>query len=1149
MIDDDRERLVQAVITAYLAANREGSAPDREAILAEHPALADELREFFDDYDKLAQMDSPFPLAAGRSSSSDDVPPDSPAGAGSGPPDSTIEGEPDGGSAAKRAGARFVSTLSAGPSLSRGQRVRFFGDYELGAELGTGVMGIVYRGHQVSADRPVAVKLVRPELLMDDDTLRRFRTQAEAVALLDHPGIVPVYEVGAFDGQWYVSMKLIEANSLVHLQFDYKDDPRASAKLAAEVTEAVAYAHTRGVLHRDLKPSNLLIDPEGHPHVIDFGLAKQLATDRGITRARAVLGALEYMSPEEAAERRPATTAATDVYGLGAILYTLLTGLPPSSGYSMAEVLSAVQTAPPEPPAKLNPKVPRDLEAICLKCLEKEPERRYASAQMLAEDLRAWLAHRPIAARPAGLFKRGALFARRSPALAAIYGLTAAVVLLTGFEGMIARPWRAAKLAASQTLAARGGEEQARIAAEKASADAEDARGLARFAQARVAAVEYGRTMEAAHQALRDDHVVEAVALLGGTRPGLRGWEWRFVSSLCRPELVSLRGPKDGFYSAGFRSDGAQIVTLHQSGAVQFWDAKTGRELAARKGHTIRSGASPSSDWSRVVTPIEGSAAQIWIVQTGAVTSTLSPHTSPVVAAAFSRDGRRVVTTCEDGVSKVWDAAAGTEIATFRGNRPLLAPGQRTAAGDASVFRPDGTSVASADREGLVKLWDAATGHESRAFAGEAPCESLAFSEDGARLLVGYQDGGTARVWDVNSGAHVLTLRGHTGSVLGAAFSPDGFWIVTASEDHSARIWNARNGTPVLTLTGHTAPVSSARFSPDRSRVITTAPGDMTATVRVWDARQEVESWVLDRGVGVGGARFSPDGSRIVTTQGSARSLPHTMIFDARSGRRLFSLDDESPDSASFSPDGSRIVTTGLDGWARVWDTRGKVRLLGKMKGRMTAAFSPDGSRIVTASDDKLVRVWDAASSTLSLTLKGHKDRVSSAVFDSDGIRIVTAGADGTARVWDAGSGAALFVLEGHTRALRWTSISSDGTRIVTASEDGSAKVWDAKKGTELFTLIGHTDAVWCASFSPDGARIITASADKTAKLWSTEFGTEVLTLRAHSAIVRTAFFSPDGERIVTASDDGTSRIWDARPFGVSQAERAGVAEGTGSGR
>ncbi len=282
--------------------------------------------------------------------------------------------------------------------LARGMLVRYFGDYEIKSELGHGGMGVVYQARQVSLNRPVALKMIRAGVLADLAELRRFQNEAEAVAVLDHAGIVPVYEVGEHDGQKYFSMKLVEGGNLAEQLASYTEHPRAAATVLAEAAEAVHHAHMRGILHRDLKPANILIDTEGRPHVTDFGLAKRLEADPELTASGVILGTPAYMSPEQATGHRGSITTATDVYGLGAILYALLAGKAPFGGESAIQTIEAVRNRAPEPPSRFNAKVPRDLETICLKCLEKDPAQkvcrrpgaggRPASVARLAADLR-----------------------------------------------------------------------------------------------------------------------------------------------------------------------------------------------------------------------------------------------------------------------------------------------------------------------------------------------------------------------------------------------------------------------------------------------------------------------------------------------------------------------------------------------------------------------------------------------------------------------------------------------------------------------------------------------------------------------------------------------------------------------------------------
>jgi serine/threonine-protein kinase len=334
---------------------------------------------------------------------------------------------------------------AAGRDLAPGSRPRLIAGYEIVGELGRGGMGVVYKARQAALGRLVALKLIRSAEFATPAELVRFQNEAEAVARLDHPHIVPIYEVGQHRGLRFFSMKLVEGSSLDRKLEDYDGDFAAAARLTALAAEAVHHAHVRGILHRDLKPANILVDAQGNPHVTDFGLARRIDSGADLTQSGLPVGTPSYMSPEQARGDKGSLTTATDVYGLGSILYALLTGRAPFAGSSLAETLDMVRDVPAPPPSRMNRRVPRDLEVICLKCLEKDPERRYPGAGALAQDLRRWLNGEPIHARPVGLATRSAMWCRRHPLPAALAGLLA-LAIFGGLAG-ITWKWREAVLA------------------------------------------------------------------------------------------------------------------------------------------------------------------------------------------------------------------------------------------------------------------------------------------------------------------------------------------------------------------------------------------------------------------------------------------------------------------------------------------------------------------------------------------------------------------------------------------------------------------------------------------------------------------------------------------------------------------------------
>src|SRR6059058_3916179 len=331
-----------------------------------------------------------------------------------------------------------TNDANAAPHIKKAPRpaktLAEFGDYELLEEIGRGGQGVVYRAHQKSLNRTVALKVIGLGHWATEAHLKRFRLEAEAAASLEHPGIVPIHEVGERDGSCYFSMKFIEGGQLDEVVRREPMPVRRAAELIAKVARTVHYAHEHHILHRDIKPGNILLDQQGEPHLTDFGLARLVETESTVTRTMEVLGTPSYMAPEQAVGNNARVTSATDGYGLGAVLYQLLTGHPPFAGGTTFETVRLVLDTEPRQPRLLNPKVDRDLATICLMCLDKDPQRRYSSALALAEDLERWLKHEPIRARRTGIFTRGRKWLRRNPATAlsvvSLVALAAAIAVI-----------------------------------------------------------------------------------------------------------------------------------------------------------------------------------------------------------------------------------------------------------------------------------------------------------------------------------------------------------------------------------------------------------------------------------------------------------------------------------------------------------------------------------------------------------------------------------------------------------------------------------------------------------------------------------------------------------------------------------------------
>ncbi len=786
--------------------------------------------------------------------------------------------------------------------------------YQILAALGEGGMGIVYRAKHIVFDRDVAIKLLKHRFATGSAALRRFLEEARITGQLQHPAIPPVHELGTLpDGRPYLVMKLIKGETLAEL-LDRKPAERGQFVTAfAQVCQAVAYAHARKVVHRDLKPTNVMVGAFGEVQVMDWGLAKvltgetrepsttehteeatEIRTGREpdlATQTGSVLGTPAYMAPEQAAGEVEKIDERSDVFGLGAVLCTILTGKPPYSGPSADAIrLKAIRCETAEALARLAEcNADPELVSLCKRCLAADRDTRPRDAGEVAKAVTAHLAAAEERARQAELDRVRSEEQRKQRRVQFV--LAAAVLLLlalTAFGAGLASLWQDAEGAKKDAVKAQEAETKARKTLE---------------------VFEYGRTIQVAYQEWRDNNIAGARALLEGTKPELRGWEWDYVHRLCNSSLLTLKGHTNHVTSVSFSADGSRIVTSSNDQTAKVWDAKTGAETLTLKGHAGNvTSASFSIDGSLIVTGSSDKTAKVWDAKTGTAVFTLKGHTDSVLSASFSPDGSRIVTGGEDNTAKVWDAKTGTAVLALEGHTNYV--------------------------------------------------NSASFSADGSRIVTGSGDK-TAKVWNAKTGAELLTLEGHKDSVLSASFSVDGSRIVTGSYDNTAKVWDAKTGTELLTLKGHTSVVYSASFSADGSRILT---GSVDATAKVWDVKTGAEVLLLKGHTNlVSSASFSADGSRIVT--GSYDKT--AKVWDAKTGTAVLALEGHTSyvNSASFSVDGSRIVTGSYDKTAKVWDAKTGAEML-TLKGHTdkvySASFSADGSRILTGSKDKTAKIWDA---------------------------------------------------------------------------------------------------------------------------------------------------------------------------------------------
>ncbi len=979
--------------------------------------------------------------------------------------------------------------------------------YEILGELGHGGMGVVYRARQESLNRLVALKMIRADSFAGPRERARFRTEAEAAARLQHPNIVRIYEVGEQAGRPFLALEYVEGGSLAQRLGGAPQPARGAAELVANLARAVQYAHEHGVVHRDLKPANILLSESG-PRIADFGLAKQLGGDAAHqTQTGEVLGTPSYMAPEQAAGKPGTVGQPADVYGLGAILYELLTGRPPFRGETTLDTLEQVRTQEPVPPSRLQPRLPRDLGTVCLKALAKEPARRYATAGELADDLRRFLDGKPIRARPVGRGEALWRWCRRNPAVASL-ALAAGLFLMAGFAVStyfaVEEGARAREAGEHAQTADRARKEALR---ESALLALERGRHLAQLGEGGRGLLWLARSLELATEAADPElpRVIRTnlTAVARRLHPLRQILPTRFPSARCvltpdgRKVWVSSWGgnqvrlwdvataqpgpalPLDQAEASAvaLSPDGTLLFVggVTQAGGVtqsRFWDTATNRPRGPPLRHPTTARCAAFHPEGRVLaTGHHGGRAYLWDVATGQLRAELRGHRAEVLGVAFSPDGKTLATGSIDDVLLLWDTATARPV-----GKPILHRGQVSAL----AWDPGGRAILTGDAYGRVRSWQLATAQPDRSLDHPSSIHALGFSRDGRILATACGDR-AARLW--NAEGHLVgNLLPHQSAVRSAALSPDGKVLATAGDDGVARIWELAAGPVELP---HRSWVHAADFSAD-SRTLLTACGD--GTVQRWEvATGKRLGPPLEHKDEVRAVRFRSDGNALLA--GCMNGQVWLWSLPAAKSLGKFDPHREAITCLAVSPDG-RVLATGSTDWsARLFQRDAKtgqprsdpLRHEGAVTG---AAFSPDSRTVLTGSADKTARLWDASTGRPRGAPLAHPDEVVAVAFRRDGLRFFTASRDTGVRVWDSATREPVgkpLMLE---RALTCMALSPDGQTLLLGSHDGMAQLFDLATGLPLGTPFSQGRAVLTVSFSPDGRVALTAGQHHLARLW-----------------------------------------------------------------
>ena len=981
-------------------------------------------------------------------------------------------------------GSNF-SMVSAETATYAVSRTKTIAHFELLERVGMGHFGTVWKARDTQLDRIVAIKIPRKEQLDAAET-EQFMREARAAAQVTHSNIVSVHEVGREDNCVYIVSDFVEGASLAEWLTGQRLTPNEAADLCRKIAEALHEAHEAGVVHRDLKPGNIMLDREGEPYLTDFGLAKRNAGEITMTIEGRILGTPAYMSPEQAGGEGHTADRRSDIYSLGVILFQLLTGELPFRGETRMLIVQVLRDEPPRP-RRLNNRIPRDLETVCLKCLEKSPARRYSTAKEVANDLRRYLSGESVSARPVGRLRRLLRWSKRNPTVAS---LTAAVFFLL-----------AAATTVSTHFAVR--ETAARHEIEKQKAAVDEANDELHTQL-------YVNRIRLAHKYIQDDAADRADILLDSCPTNLRHWEWHYLKRLCHPELMTIEGLA-GHAAVAFSPDGNWIATGSQDSTIAIRDAQNGRPIHVLHGHTggVKGLVfSPDSKW--IVSASGDKTLRIWNTETGQTIHTLEGHTKPVHCVAVSTDGQWVASGSEDNTVKIWDTNTGKELRTLKGHR---APVQGVSVNPAG-------HIASASRDGSIRIWNAITGDPLRRIWVGYQVFDVAFSPDGTRVASAEHHSFCVQVWDVTTGEHIFTIKAHILRVTNVEFSPDGKWIASGSHDGNLKIWDANTGAQLAKMR-YPSDVHGIAFSPDGRRVAACGPG--SREIRIWDPTHTAEECMT---IDTDASRIAvgPNGRLIAT-------VTPLRIWDAYTGEKIFEIEHLKGVCVAFSDDGERVAGVSSDRTVRVCDARSgkEMAVLRGQTGNLTSmSFSADSNWIASTSEAGTVCIWDASSGTL-LKKWEASCRLASSAFSPTGQHFATT-TQTSLEIWDTQTWNKSHSLPrtGYDGAVVF---SPDGTRVA-VGDPRTIRVFDVATGDLLVSNVGHSQEVTDIVFSSDGKRMVSGSLDKTVRFWDAATGQQLLEFDFPAKWGIHVGISPDGKWIAGGRPGSNAlKIWHTSPL------------------
>jgi WD40 repeat protein/serine/threonine protein kinase len=1054
-----------------------------------------------------------------------------------------------------------------------------------------GGLGVVSVARDTELGREVALKEIQAGHAGDTHSQDRFVREAEITGGLEHPGVVPVYGLGRYDdGRPYYAMRFIRGESLqeaikkLHThQAGYS--LRGLLTRFVAVCNAVAYAHSRGVIHRDLKPANVMLGPYGETLVVDWGLAKVIGRepadgadsalaeltlrppsgDSSMTQAGSALGTPAFMSPEQARGEVTNLGPATDIYSLGATLYVLLTGRPPIHGRATADLLENVRLGNWRPARQLQPNAPKPLDAIACKALALKSGDRYATALELAADVERWLADEPVQAYPEPWTTKAGRWVKRHRQL-----VTAAVVLLLAAVPLLLI------IAVNSTAARQRAEDDAQLIreqkeiADSAKETADQSRDEAEKRRDQLAAANdtlrrtnYVADMNLARVAWDENNFVLSRTLLERYLPrneetDLRGFEWQYLRRLTRGNLWSVKAHNgvvsrvvytpDGkrLFSCGpTRAPNAMSVTELPTCEIKLWDVATGRQLPLElKGPNDQARRiSLSPDGTQLGAACGRHGIRIWDIATGQSIVLADDNREFTREVRFSPDGKQLVVLSsphelvsedDEGIStvKIWDLASRKALMTLDKLPALI---------HAPAFSPDGKRLTFPHFvEYAVRVVNTNTGQQvlNCNYGGEFVCYAT-FSPDGKSLAICGNKNPT--IWDASTGEKKATYQtaAHLGTYL--AYSPDGRYLAMTSLEGLIELWDTGTGQKVNTFKGHAGEVNSIAFSPDGTRL---ASAGSDGTLRVWDATGRIAGKpIFKNESSTDYVDLSPDGHTILRVSVDGQSMH---LLDASTGTLRGSAIQSSQVGSlvglcwDWTADGKHLVNAGTGKSVTIYDA-GTGAVVHKFEvdreSMRVPAFCPNGRWLAYSGRSGSITILDAVTGAPLRTIDGLTAAVHNLTYSADGSHLCAADSNGVIKIWEVTTGRETMSAQMSDVYMIRIRFSPDGTLLAIVGNhmplrNGVARLLDTRTGRKVMDLGGHSLMVFDAAFSRDCQRLATCSADTTVRLWDIAAGQEILLLKGHPQPVQSVRFLAGGHRLMSVSTDGTVRVWDATPMG-----------------